>query len=473
MGGRYCNELLLLGAAEYDEVGIGAVETFAATACICAPQEADVGEKERYPIDVIVCIDVSASMAGDKLSLTKEAICFLIEHMSPDDQIALVTYNHVSTVVLPLSLISTSREMALEKISLVTSSGMTNLHGGLMLSLDLAETRIRRNSACSILLCTDGQANIGPRHPPTILNDVRRKLARMNGPYSIFSFGFGADHSEELLQQIATDGQGLYCFIETPDSIPESFAECLAGLKTVFARDLKLVFRAPSNDIVLTSVPDKPYSRLGSLPGRSVELSLGDIYCEETRNVLVTVSLPAVDAPGRQRVLALELQYYNLARKKTCALSTHIVVARVARPPPGRKRNLFVDRQLNRRRAAVSLSESHELAGGGDVDAARDALIRAINDLGKSDSLLDGDAYVRSLQSQLKDMEERLRNAINRADKEVLVARACKMLAARAMQHDRQRSALESDEFDLYSNSLKKRYRAKTRKRSGVDIDIY
>lgn len=62
----------------------------------------------------------------------------------------------------------------------------------------------------------------------------------MKKPCNVHTFGFGAQHSESLLQALATTSEGTYYFIENEDSIPTSFGDCLGGLLTVAGQNLKL-----------------------------------------------------------------------------------------------------------------------------------------------------------------------------------------------------------------------------------------
>ena len=49
----------------------------------------------------------------------------------------------------------------------------------------------------------------------------------------IFTFGFGSDHDEKLLLDIASAGQGSYYYIEKEDQIAAAFGDALGGLLSV------------------------------------------------------------------------------------------------------------------------------------------------------------------------------------------------------------------------------------------------
>ena len=49
----------------------------------------------------------------------------------------------------------------------------------------------------------------------------------------IYTFGFGSDHDEQLLSDIASAGQGSYYYVEKEDQIAAAFADALGGLLSV------------------------------------------------------------------------------------------------------------------------------------------------------------------------------------------------------------------------------------------------
>ena len=58
-------------------------------------------DSARAPLDLALVIDRSASMAGAKLAPTKHTAAFLVRRLSPDDRMAVVTYDRESTTAPP------------------------------------------------------------------------------------------------------------------------------------------------------------------------------------------------------------------------------------------------------------------------------------------------------------------------------------------------------------------------------------
>merc|ERR1719162_512321 len=93
----------------------------------------------------------------------------------------------------------------------------------------------------STFIFTDGAANVGIQQSEELCEAVSAVLEELGNKQSTIStFGFGKDHSAELLRNIAHTGKGVYCFIENTDSIGEAFGEALGGLLSMSHQNVRL-----------------------------------------------------------------------------------------------------------------------------------------------------------------------------------------------------------------------------------------
>jgi len=135
----------------------------------------------------------------------------------------------------------------------IRADGSTALSAGLLDGLSMMRQRQEKNDVSSIMLFTDGDANIGYVTAQDIIkatlgskyaNTPRITLNNDNNdnnddfllPCTINTFGFGTDHKASLLQAIAEHGRGMYAYIDKLDMISNTFAECLGGLISVVAQ---------------------------------------------------------------------------------------------------------------------------------------------------------------------------------------------------------------------------------------------
>jgi len=59
----------------------------------------------------------------------------------------------------------------------------------------------------------------------------------MKDSFTINTFGYGKDHDEDLMDDIAKLKDGTFYFIEKADDVGECFADCVGGLISVVAKD--------------------------------------------------------------------------------------------------------------------------------------------------------------------------------------------------------------------------------------------
>ena len=79
-----------------------------------------------------------------------------------------------------------------------------------------------------------------------------------------------------MLKAIATAGNGMYYYVDNSDTIPESFCDCLGGLLSVAAQNLKLRITA-AGDCGLEK-PVTAYKVVAVQEHKIYEVTIPDIY---------------------------------------------------------------------------------------------------------------------------------------------------------------------------------------------------
>ena len=257
--------------------------------------------KQKTPVDVMVALDVSGSMAGEKLELCIKTLQFVISQLRSQDRLGLVVFDTDVSVCFGLTAMTASgKQSCSQVVARLRSGSSTNLSGGLLKAMELMQQRVgieAEKRVGSVLLFTDGQANVGIQDVPTMVSAVKNVLAQDVGSsnkFSVYTFGFGADHNPEILRGIAESGDGMYYFIRTAEDIPESFADALGGLLSTVAQNVTLRIQVPEGMRLGKIHSARPATT--SADGRRGEVSFTDLQADETRDVLFEVYLPAAAA---------------------------------------------------------------------------------------------------------------------------------------------------------------------------------
>jgi VWFA-related protein len=106
------------------------------------PQQIDLVLFEQLPLNVILALDVSASLTGDGLQHLQQATDAVLGGLQPDDRAGLLTFNHRLTIREPLTGDAARVRDALQA---VTPEGQTSLVDGVYASMTMGEGEAGRD----------------------------------------------------------------------------------------------------------------------------------------------------------------------------------------------------------------------------------------------------------------------------------------------------------------------------------------
>lgn len=264
---------------------------------ICASIKAmdlpNCDDKNRAPVDIVVALDVSGSMTGSKLQLSKITLEQLLALLNPQDRFGLICYNNTARAVFPPQEMSeTNKRRALDSISFLHASGGTNITSAIDLAAQEMLSICNPNPVQSIFLLTDGQANEGIRSETEMVEHTQCCLARCSSTCSIHCFGYGSQHDSKLLSQMAESTMGSYYFIEDDRSVIRAFGIALGGVFSVVAQNVTISFQVPIEASSMgVSVTEVMHESTGKCENDSLYISVGDLFAEESRDVLLNVKL--------------------------------------------------------------------------------------------------------------------------------------------------------------------------------------
>ena len=86
---------------EKNGIVAGSENTFEVLLRASSDQQQPNGTNEKLPLNLSVVIDRSGSMSGEPLDEAKKCAMMLVDRMSPNDQLSVVTYDSNASVVFP------------------------------------------------------------------------------------------------------------------------------------------------------------------------------------------------------------------------------------------------------------------------------------------------------------------------------------------------------------------------------------
>lgn len=197
-----------------------------------------VVQEERPPANLVFLIDASGSMRDtNKLPLVKQGLKMLVRQLGEEDFVSIVVYAGSSGVVLPpTSCINTRRiNSAIDGIG---AGGSTAGAAGIRDAYEAAQRNFVRGGINRIILCTDGDFNIGITDQSRLVDLITEK-AKSGVFLSVFGFGMG-NYKDARLEALADNGNGNYGYIDTLSEARKVFVEQMSGTLMTIAKDVKI-----------------------------------------------------------------------------------------------------------------------------------------------------------------------------------------------------------------------------------------
>ena len=193
---------------------------------------------EYLPWNLTFLIDISGSMHS-RLTLVKESLHILVDNMRLGDQVSICTYaGSVGTVLNPTGLQENDAEAIKAIISGLESGGMTAMASGLQNAYDVNSSGFLDGGVNRIIVCSDGDANVGATSHEGILALIEEYVDQGT---TLSTLGFGSgNYNDNLMEQLADQGNGNYYYIDTINEAERLFTEELLGVMEVIAKDVKI-----------------------------------------------------------------------------------------------------------------------------------------------------------------------------------------------------------------------------------------
>lgn len=175
------------------------------------PSEATLLQEDARARQVVLVIDVSGSMKGERLAAAKAAAEDYVRVLPKDVDIGLVSFNDAVVTNVPPTA---DRVEVLAAIDSLTAGGKTALADGLVQGVDLADPQ--RNAR--VLLLSDGGDTASQATP----DEARQIVSTAGVPVDVVALTPNAEHAA-VLTGLATSSGGQYLV-----------AADVAGLQTAF-----------------------------------------------------------------------------------------------------------------------------------------------------------------------------------------------------------------------------------------------
>ena len=186
----------------------------------------------------VFLLDVSGSMfSANKLPLVKASMKLLVNNLRPKDRVAIVTYAGAAGEVLP-STSASDKQKIIEALDNLQAGGSTAGGAGIQLAYKIAEKNLVKGGNNRVILCTDGDFNVGVSSPTELESLIESK--RKSGVFlTVLGYGMG-NYKDNKLQTLAQKGNGNHAYIDNLQEANKVLVNEFGGTMYAVAKDVKL-----------------------------------------------------------------------------------------------------------------------------------------------------------------------------------------------------------------------------------------
>lgn len=253
------------------------------------------------PTDLVVILDRSGSMQGEKIAYARAAIGELISRLGNEDRLALVAYSDAAYLPIPLSRATrAARQAWLDNVQRIEPQGGTNMSTGIDLAVATVQGSREAGRAARIILISDGLANQGD----TSLEGLKSRVSRVTRwEHTLSTVGVGEDFNELLMSSLADAGTGNYYFLRETTELASVFSREFEATRETVASGLLVTMR-PGPGVKVIEAAGYPLERDGS----QVTFRPGSLFSGQERRIWVTLSVPS-DRTGAYDLGTTSLSY--------------------------------------------------------------------------------------------------------------------------------------------------------------------
>jgi Ca-activated chloride channel homolog len=199
-------------------------------------------QEQRMPKDVVIAIDKSSSMSGEKMNQARKAAEFVLQNLNEGDRFNLIMYES-SVSNYKMTMTERTPQSIRDAVSFVKSiqaSGGTNIHDALVRSLAYADEG-KGERPFYLLFLTDGVPTVGNTNEAQIA-DAAKRANKHNA--KIYSFGVGYDVNARLLNRLSNDHGGSVTFVKPGENLEVAVSEFYKSIQTPLLTDINIAFSA-------------------------------------------------------------------------------------------------------------------------------------------------------------------------------------------------------------------------------------
>lgn len=190
---------------------------------------------EEFAKDITFVIDVSGSMAGEKIKQAKSSLLFCLQKLQPGDKFEIIRFSTDAQALFGKRVLNTPENNAKAQtfVKNLQELGGTNIDEAFDLALAEKNDPARPHI---VLFLTDGKPTIGQTDGDALATEIKSHAANTR----IFSVGIGDDLHTKLLEKISNETKGYSTYISPQEDLELKVADIYKKLSRPVITDIEI-----------------------------------------------------------------------------------------------------------------------------------------------------------------------------------------------------------------------------------------
>jgi len=181
-------------------------------------------EQTKKPVDLVVVMDISGSMKGDKIAAARSSLKEFVNLLDDRDRLEIILFNSKMLTMSELSPVGEKRQEVLNRISGIVETSGTRLYDAVDLAYQSLEAKGDPNHIRAVVVLSDGQDTESDQTFDSLMGKIGIASEEGGTAIKLFTIAFGDDADGSILKQMA-EATGGKQYSSDPATISKVYAE--------------------------------------------------------------------------------------------------------------------------------------------------------------------------------------------------------------------------------------------------------
>ncbi|NJN97147.1 MAG: solute-binding protein [Anaerolineales bacterium] len=178
----------------------------------------------KRPVDLVLVIDTSGSMAGDKIASARTSLAQFVQLLDSRDQLQVISFSTEVTELTPLSPLADKKDEVVRRVSGLIEEGDTSLYDATLRAITDLKTNGNPDHIRGVVVLSDGQDTFSTTTLEQLMAQIGTAGEEGGNAIKLFTIAFGSDADTEVLRQLS-ESTGGKLYSSDPSTINQVYAE--------------------------------------------------------------------------------------------------------------------------------------------------------------------------------------------------------------------------------------------------------